>query len=418
MSSATVHVTGLPSSTTEDDVMDFFSRVGNVASVQMPEANTNAPVIVVFDNDADVASAVSISGSDFLENVPIHIAVPAASVAPAAAADAAVAAAPTTTAPAAMPATTNAGADHPASTASGTNTASPVGVQRRMRSSPNDTTNKVHVTGIARATTRNTLRAAFDACGEIDDFSYSHGCGSAFVGYTTEEAFKKALLLNGTEMDGATLRVEPRRLLKAMKAGTDAAGQVDVSALPPRVVVRNVPAGTTIDDIRELFGPDCGELTDLYVNRERGTAFMALADAGAAEKAVAKSGQQFRGSQIEVALRPYFVCFRCGNVGHRGSECRQPYCPECKVTGHVLNTCPRRRGGRREERGGRVSRGGDRGDRRRRRSDSLDRDRHRRRRSDSLDRDRRRRRHSRSRSPPRRRRHSRSRSRSPPRGRR
>jgi RNA recognition motif-containing protein len=404
MSSNTVYVTGLPSSATQDDIMDFFTRIGNVAEVVMPAADSAAPVAVVFDKPEDAASAVSITGSDFQEDIPIHISAHGA---------------PETTA---STAASERAADEQEATASADGegaAAERAGGRRAHRDDPHDITNKVVVSNLAPFTERKMLRDVFGACGEIDDFVLMARRHMAFVGFTTAEAFEKALQLDGTVVNGARVKVERRH---GSSFGTNAEGggrrnggdKPNSAANPPlipnRIVVRNVPADVNKEGLRAFFAADCGAPTDIYVKPESGIAFLAFNTGVEADKAIAKSGQEYGGSVIQIERRQVLVCRRCGKEGHKGANCRQPYCSECRMVGHSTRECPRRRGGR----------GGDR--RRRRSSSSLssassDRDRRRRRhRSDSSDRDHRRRRHSRSRSPPRRRRHSRSRS--PPRGRR
>ncbi|KPI89924.1 putative RNA-binding protein [Leptomonas seymouri] len=408
MSACTVYVTGLPSSATQDDVIDFFTRIGNVAEVQMPAVNTGAPVAVVFDKPEDAASAVSITGSDFQEDIPIHISAHATS-----AATAEAPAAPTT--PAGTAAEAAPGSEAAASAADG---AAGQGRKRYVRDNPSDITNKVVVSKLAPSTKRGDIHSVFDACGEIDDFALMPARHIAFIGYTTAEAFEKALQLDGTEINGARVTVERRHggnlASERVKNGGERSSTSGPTTIPNRIVVRNVPRNVNKDGLRAFFEPECGAATDIYVKPEVGIAFMAFASEESADKAIAKSGQEYEGNVIQIERRQVLVCRRCGREGHKGSECRQPYCTECRTAGHNLRECPRGRGG-----GGRVV------DRRRRRSSSSDRG-HRRRRSDSLDQDRRRRRHSRSRSPPRHRRHSRSRSpprrrrhsrsRSPPRG--
>lgn len=400
MSANTVYVTGLPSSATRDDVIDFFTRIGHVTSVDMPEPNSGSPVAVVFDKAEDAASAVSISGSDFQEDVSIHI---AAHAAPAAAATPATAG-------------SNAGSnDAPheteaaAASANG-GSAAGRGNRRGSRIDRNDMANKIVVSNLASFTDRRQIRDAFSVCGEIDDFALVPFRHIAFIGFTTAEAFEKALQMDGTMLNGAKIGVERRKPSHNASSSSNSGRPGGAPpTIPNRIVVRNVPSNVNKEGLRAFFEPDCGTPTDIFVKPESGIAFVAFRSEAEADKAIAKSGQEYGGNVVRIERREVLICRRCGREGHRGAECRQPYCSECRTVGHSSRECPRRRGGRS-------------GERRRRRSSSSssDRDRRRRRhRSDSSDRERRRRRHSRSRSPPRRRHsRSRSRSRSPPRSRR
>ncbi|KAG5475444.1 hypothetical protein LSCM1_03563 [Leishmania martiniquensis] len=444
MSSCTVYVTGVPASATEDDIFDFFTRIGNVAEVhlptteQQPSSGTAAAVEVVFDKPEDAVSAVSISGSDFQEDIPIYI----SAVAPSAAATQEAAALATTTAADAVGDTNGSAA---AATASGEpGTGLPA---RRSAEAERTSKNKVVVSSIYPHTTRAQLRDVFSSCGAICDFRLIPTRHMAFVGYTTEEAYTKALKLDGTMVNGNPVVVRPcpprddapspapRHDLS--RRGSDGAGTSAPSRRPleVRVVVHGVPSDVTKEALRAFFSPDCGPLVDVFLKPEIGVAFVAFTSAENAKRAISKSGEMFMGTRVRVEQRLPLICRRCDKEGHVAAQCKEPAHSSRRRSNERRrrrrssssssdrDRRPRRRSGSLDrDRPRRRSDSLDR-DRPRRRSDSLDRDRPRRR-SDSLDRDRPRRRsgsldrdrrrHSRSRSPPRRRRQSRS----PPRNRR
>ncbi|GET89864.1 RNA-binding protein, putative [Leishmania tarentolae] len=432
MSACTVYVTGMPTSVTEDDIFDFFTRIGNVAEVHMPSAGSQttsgatAVVEVVFDKPEDAISAVSISGSDFQEDTPIYI----SAVAPTAAAAEKPTDQTTTAA--------DAGSDFNGNGGAAAASAEPgAGLpMRRSADAERTSKNKVVVSSIYPHTTRAQLREIFSPCGTICDFHLIPTRHMAFVGYTTGEAYEKALKLDGAMVNGnpvvvrscpsredgaapASRRDVSRRVTEGTTASSPNRRQLDV-----RVVVHGVPSDVTKEALRAFFSPDCGPLTDVFLKPEIGVAFVAFTSAENAKRAIRKSGEMFMGTRVKIEQRLPLICRRCDKEGHVAAQCKE----------HVRGSRRRSNERRRRRRSSSSSLDRDRRrrrrshslDRDRRRSDSLDRDRHRsdsldraRRRSDSLDRDRHRRRYSRSRSPPRRRRHSRSpsRSRSPPRSR-
>jgi cold-inducible RNA-binding protein len=74
--------------------------------------------------------------------------------------------------------------------------------------------NKIFVGGLAWATDDSGLRAAFEGFGEvteakvISDRDTGRSRGFGFVTFADGSAAKEALSLNGTDLDGRTLRVD------------------------------------------------------------------------------------------------------------------------------------------------------------------------------------------------------------------
>lgn len=400
--SAKVYVSGLPSSASKEDIIDFFTRVGTVVSVEIPATTaatatadeehsgshnssdaTLGVVQVVFESAEDALSAVSISGSDYQDDVPITV---------------------TATDPAA--AVRAAGQATEAEAASHTN----------------------H---------HNSAIGSDDHDGAVADES-----GRAAA--TSPEANRGA----GLEVSGRG-RGAQNRLSKAQLSSSSAAAKGDGAAAArrqprdnsTRIVVKGAPSDVTEAVLRAFFAPDCGEATDIFINKQRGIAFLAFSSSEAAATAIRKSGMELLGSKLTVEQRAAQKCFRCGAEGHQASQCHSPAaavskqssitCHQCGQRGHMARDC-RTGSGFRDRRRRSISPDRDRRRRRRspspdvdrdqrrrrRRSDSPDSDREyrRRRRSDSPDSDREYRRRRRSSTPPRRRRVSRSRT--PPRGRR
>jgi len=74
--------------------------------------------------------------------------------------------------------------------------------------------NKIFVGGLSWGTDDQGLRAAFEGFGDIveakvvNDRETGRSRGFGFVTFTSGDAVAKALSLNGTELDGRTIRVD------------------------------------------------------------------------------------------------------------------------------------------------------------------------------------------------------------------
>ena len=74
--------------------------------------------------------------------------------------------------------------------------------------------NKIFVGGLAWATDDQSLRAAFEGFGQIveakviNDRETGRSRGFGFVTFASSDALTKALSLNGTELDGRSIRVD------------------------------------------------------------------------------------------------------------------------------------------------------------------------------------------------------------------
>ena len=71
---------------------------------------------------------------------------------------------------------------------------------------------KLYVGNLSYSTTESTLRQTFGSYGEITGVTMIEGKGFSFVEFSTEEDAQKAkAALNGTELDGRTIRVDDAR---------------------------------------------------------------------------------------------------------------------------------------------------------------------------------------------------------------
>lgn len=85
--------------------------------------------------------------------------------------------------------------------------------------------NKLYVGNLNYATTEDALRSAFSAHGEVKSVTIISGKGFGFVEFESEQDAEKAKsALNGTELDGRTIRVDDARPREA-PARTGAGGR-------------------------------------------------------------------------------------------------------------------------------------------------------------------------------------------------
>lgn len=361
----TVHVTGLPANSSEEEVKDFFTRVGDVTHIE----RTAHSVLVSFANEEDLKEALHLNGMEYADGTTIHV--------------------------------TKGG---PAATApNGDVPADPV------KNKEDRDKHKVAVRQLPPGTTETDLRALFEDCGRIVDLYLDNRRHYAFIGFTCEEEVELALAKTGESFHDAKLSVDRKRGMQRRDHC---------------VVVTNIPSDCTSETLQSFFANCSGEIAAVHVDTARGIAFVNMSDNVGVESLVGMNGKELNGNVLTISARIPKKCFTCNKEGHLASQCRSKLasitCRNCGRAGHIARDCrlnenkhaPTYQGGalrRRDE----IDRRG--GDRRRHRSDSHDR-RDRRRRSDSRDRHRRRDSRSpqrRSRSPQRRSRSPQRRSRSP-----
>lgn len=391
----TIEVEGFLPHTQEEDVREFFSRVGDVTGCTLK----NSRATLTFDNEDDFNEALNMDGMEFENEVVIRV--ERKSVAE------------------------GMGEESAEINRNGTNGANSLGGDEAEASRDAHRGSreefKVAVRHLAENTTEQQIRELFEPLGTISDLFLEPRRRYAFVGFDNIESLEAALQMTGRELNGIAIEVERKRT-----------GPRE-NPLESKVVVKGLPPNTTEEELRAFFA-SAGEPTDLFIHDTKQFAFIGFANEEACSAALRLSGSELNGRRIDIERRKRQRCFKCNREGHVALQCRfsELTCRECGRPGHVARDCraPARvnrrgnyagdrrdvrgynkRDGDRRDYGGYNKRDGDRRDYSGRRDFENREERRRgRSRSDSYDRHHRRRSRSRSRSP---KRFARERSRSP-----
>ncbi|KAL5733294.1 hypothetical protein ACOSQ2_032986 [Xanthoceras sorbifolium] len=119
---------------------------------------------------------------------------------------------------------------------------------------------RVYVGGIPYSSTENDIKRYFESCGtidEIDCMSFPDSGrfrGIAIITFRTEGAAKRALALDGSEMDGLLLKIQPYKTTTRVNKTSDFAPRIVEGY--NRIYVGNLSWDITEEDLRKLFS-DC-----------------------------------------------------------------------------------------------------------------------------------------------------------------
>lgn len=122
-----------------------------------------------------------------------------------------------------------------------------------------DVARKVYVGGIPYYSSEDDIRSYFEGCGtitEIDCMTFPESGkfrGIAIVGFKTEAAAKRALALDGSDMGGLFLKIQPYKATRATKKSEFAPPIVEGYN---RIYIGNLSWDITEDDVRKFFS-DC-----------------------------------------------------------------------------------------------------------------------------------------------------------------
>ncbi|KAB2596080.1 protein gar2-like [Pyrus ussuriensis x Pyrus communis] len=130
------------------------------------------------------------------------------------------------------------------------------------RQASGDVPTKVYVGGIPYYSTEDDIRSYFESCGtitEVDCLRFPDSGkfrGIAIISFKTEAAAKRALALDGAEMGGLFLKIQPYKATRPNKPNkvSDFAPQIVEGY--NRIYVGNLSWDITEDDLRKLFS-DC-----------------------------------------------------------------------------------------------------------------------------------------------------------------
>ncbi|XP_021771330.1 28 kDa ribonucleoprotein, chloroplastic-like [Chenopodium quinoa] len=156
-----------------------------------------------------------------------------------------------------------------------------------------DDCKKVYVGGMPYSSTEDDMWSFFDHCGTITDIDCmkfpetGKFRGIAFISFKTEEAAKKALALDGSDMDGFYLKIQPYKATRTTKSS---------AFIPPviegynRIYAGNLSWDITEEDLRKFLS-DCNITSirfgeDKETGEFKGYAHVDFSDSGSLTKAL------------------------------------------------------------------------------------------------------------------------------------
>ncbi|XP_077217232.1 phragmoplastin interacting protein 1 [Tasmannia lanceolata] len=224
-----------------------------------------------------------------------------------------------------------------------------------------DASTKVYVGGIPYYSTEDDIRSFFESCGtitEIDCMRFPESGkfrGIAMITFKTEAAAKRALALDGADMGGLFLKIQPYKTNRTQKSSDFAPEIVEGYN---RIYVGNLSWDITEDDLRKLFS-DCTISSIRFGNDKATGEFRGFAHVDFSDELSLSMALTL--DQRVVCERP--VRIRCA-VPKKGTETRlnsestsknqndtssgngkkkRRTCYECGVPGHLSSSCPQKR---------------------------------------------------------------------------
>ncbi|CAN6565641.1 unnamed protein product [Malus baccata var. baccata] len=143
------------------------------------------------------------------------------------------------------------------------------------RQASGDVPTKVYVGGIPYYSTEDDIRSYFESCGtitEVDCLRFPDSGkfrGIAIISFKTEAAAKRALALDGAEMGGLFLKIQPYKATRPNKPNkvSDFAPQIVEGY--NRIYVGNLSWDITEDDLKKLFS-DC-KISSIHFGMDKET---------------------------------------------------------------------------------------------------------------------------------------------------
>ncbi|KAG9453649.1 hypothetical protein H6P81_006553 [Aristolochia fimbriata] len=221
---------------------------------------------------------------------------------------------------------------------------------------------KVYVGGIPYYSSEDDIRSFFDSCGtitEVDCMKFPESGkfrGIAILTFKTEAAAKRALDLDGADMGGFYLKLQPYKATRTHVGSSDFAPEIIEGY--NRIYAGNLSWDITEEDLRNLFS-DCKVAsvrfgTDKSTGEFRGYAHIDFSDSISLAKAL-KLDQSVvcgRPMKISCAVRKKQEETRSssGNTFKEGEgdDSSQPKkkrrtCYQCGVPGHLVSSCPNKK---------------------------------------------------------------------------
>ncbi|KAI9128030.1 hypothetical protein K1719_001023 [Acacia pycnantha] len=229
-----------------------------------------------------------------------------------------------------------------------------------------DIPTKVYVGGIPYYSTEDDIRSYFEGCGtitEIDCMTFPETGkfrGIALINFKTEAAAKRALALDGSDMGGLFLKIQPYKTTRTVKASDFAPKPVEGYN---RIYVGNLSWDTTEDQLRSLFSNCSISSTRLGMDKEtgefRGYAHVDFTDSQSVKTAVALDQKVMHGRPVRITCavplkKPWKQTttdvpapMNTEVDGEKSSstgsgKMKRRACYECGEKGHISSACPKK----------------------------------------------------------------------------
>ncbi|XP_015876941.3 phragmoplastin interacting protein 1 [Ziziphus jujuba] len=230
-----------------------------------------------------------------------------------------------------------------------------------------DVTTKVYVGGIPYYSTEDDIRSYFEGCGtitEVDCMKFPESGkfrGIAIISFKTEAAAKRALALDGADMGGLFLKIQPYKTTRTTKGSDFAPKHIDGYN---RVYLGNLSWDITDNDLRKLFS-DCNISSIRFgMNKEtgqfRGYAHVDFSDSLSLTMAlkldqkvvcgrpvritcaVPKKGAKTHPMPLPTTTEAAKSEVTNSEVSSISGKMRRRTCYECGEKGHISSDCPKK----------------------------------------------------------------------------
>ncbi|TKY50653.1 28 kDa ribonucleoprotein [Spatholobus suberectus] len=227
-----------------------------------------------------------------------------------------------------------------------------------------DVPTKVYVGGIPYYSTEDDIRSYFESCGtitEVDCMTFPETGkfrGIAIISFKTEAAAKRALALDGADMGGLFLKIQPYKATRASKASDFAP---EILEGYNRIYVGNLSWDITEEELRKFF-KSCN-ITSLRFGMDketgefRGYAHVDFSDSQSLKTALTLDQNVLYGRPVRISCavplkkkpgtHTSSVSTVNGADGEKSSstgsgKMKRRTCYECGEKGHILSACPKK----------------------------------------------------------------------------
>lgn len=218
-----------------------------------------------------------------------------------------------------------------------------------------DAATKVYVGGIPYYSTEDDICSYFDSCGsitEVDCMKFPESGkfrGIAIINFKTEAAAKRALAMDGSDMGGLFLKIQPYKTTRPKTSSDFAPESVEGYN---RLYVGNLSWDVTEDDLRKLFS-DCNISsirfgTDKETGEFKGYAHVDFSDSLSLSLALKLDQKTVleRPVRIRCAVPKRKMETPLSNIAENSSKekkIKRRKCYECGEMGHLSSSCSRKK---------------------------------------------------------------------------